>query len=296
MYLFWWDMKIIVDERERDLYTVLSGLPETSHIQISKQVLPLGDISIESDSGQKLLLIERKTCADLLASIKDGRYDEQSYRLIHSEEYPVRHCIIYLVEGIFSKYVAKDRKLMYSTMTSLNYFKGFSIWRSSSVEETADILIAMTDKIYRDTKKGKTAAYTSVSVSVKPVADTSITDASITEELPAMDATTMDAIPEPEKTGGVAAADYCSVVKKVKKENITAENIGEIVLCQIPTISSVSAMAIMKKFGTFPKLMSALHEDPTVLDNITCEAANGKKRKISKTSIKLIKEYLAGNT
>ena len=277
-------MKIIVDERERDLFTVLTGLPETSHIQISKQVLPLGDISVESDDGQKLLLIERKTCADLLASIKDGRYDEQSYRLIHSEEYPVRHNIIYLVEGIFSKYVAKDRKLMYSTMTSLNYFKGFSVWRSSSVEETADILITMTDKIHRDMKKGKTAAYTSVSV--KPVETTAAT-----EELP-----TMDAIQEPEKTSGVVAADYCSVVKKVKKENITAENIGEIVLCQIPTVSSVSAIAIMKKFGTFPKLMSALHEDPTVLDNITCEAANGKKRKISKTSVKLIKEYLVGNT
>jgi ERCC4-type nuclease len=247
-------MKIIVDERERDLYVRLTEI-DISNIQITKEVLPLGDIAIESETGQKLLLIERKTCADLLASIKDGRYDEQSYRLTHSEEYPNRHAIIYLVEGIFTKYVGKDRKLLYSTMTSLNYFKGFSVWRSSSVEETADILVAMVDKIRRELKKGK------VSVESAP-------------------ATT--------------AAEYCSVVKKVKKENITAENIGEIVLCQIPTISSVTAMAIMKQFGTFPKLMAALHEDPKVLDSITCEAANGKKRKISKTSVKLIKEYLVG--
>jgi ERCC4-type nuclease len=262
-------MKIIVDERERDLFAVLTGLPETSHIQITKQVLPLGDISVESDDGQKLLLIERKTCADLLASIKDGRYDEQSYRLIHSEEYPVRHNIIYLVEGIFSKYVAKDRKLMYSTMTSLNYFKGFSVWRSSSVEETADILITMTDKIHRDMKKGKTPAATT------PVPNTAATSA-------------------PAETTDVVAADYCSVVKKVKKDNITSENIGEIVLCQIPSVSSTTAIAIMKQFGTFPALMTAIQQNPAAMDGITYEASNGKKRKISKTSIKLIKEYLVG--
>ena len=261
-------MKIIVDERERDLFTVLTGLPETPHIQITKQVLPLGDISVESDDGQKLLLIERKTCADLLASIKDGRYDEQSYRLIHSEEYPVRHNIIYLVEGIFSKYVAKDRKLMYSTMTSLNYFKGFSVWRSSSVEETADILIALTDKIHRDMKKGKTPAATTPAAPSAPAA--------------------------PAETTDVVAADYCSVVKKVKKDNITSENIGEIVLCQIPSVSSTTAIAIMKQFGTFPALMTAIQQNPAAMDGITYEASNGKKRKISKTSIKLIKEYLVG--
>jgi ERCC4-type nuclease len=261
-------MKIIVDERERDLFAVLTGLPETPHIQITKQVLPLGDISVESDDGQKLLLIERKTCADLLASIKDGRYDEQSYRLIHSEEYPVRHNIIYLVEGIFSKYVAKDRKLMYSTMTSLNYFKGFSVWRSSSVEETADILIAMTDKIHRDMKKGKTPATT--------------------------EPNTTAATADPAETTDVVAADYCSVVKKVKKDNITSENIGEIVLCQIPSVSSITAIAIMKQFGTFPALMTAIQQNPAAMDGITYEASNGKKRKISKTSIKLIKEYLVG--
>ena len=250
-------MKIIVDERERDLYVRLTEI-DTLNIQITKEVLPLGDIAIESETGQKLLLIERKTCADLLASIKDGRYDEQSYRLTHSEEYPNKHTIIYLIEGIFTKYVGKDRKLLYSTMTSLNYFKGFSVWRSSSVEETADILVAMVDKIRRELKKGKVGAHGSVA----------------------------------ETETSATAAEYCSVVKKVKKENITAENIGEIVLCQIPTISSVTAIAIMKQFGTFPKLIAALHEDPKVLDGITCETANGKKRKISKTSVKLIKEYL----
>jgi ERCC4-type nuclease len=85
-------------------------------------------------------------------------------------------------------------------------------------------------------------------------------------------------------------------VKKVKKDNVTAENIGEIILCQIPTVSSVTAISIMKQFGTFPALMTALQQDSTVLDKVMCGSGgeSDKKRKISKTSVKKIKEYLVG--
>ena len=85
--------------------------------------------------------------------------------------------------------------------------------------------------------------------------------------------------------------NYCTVVKKVKKENITPENIGEIVLCQIPGISSVTATTIMKKFGTFPNLIKELQKNPLCLDGISCET-NGKTRKISKTCIENIQKFL----
>ena len=45
-------------------------------------------------------------------------------------------------------------------------------------------------------------------------------------------------------------------IKKVKKENITEDNIGEIMLCQIPGISSVTSLAIMEKFKTISKHLS----------------------------------------
>ena len=54
--------------------------------------------------------------------------------------------------------------------------------------------------------------------------------------------------------------DYVSVVKKVKKENITPENIAEIMLCQIPGISSVTALAIMDKFKTLPNLIQEVQQ------------------------------------
>jgi DNA integrity scanning protein DisA with diadenylate cyclase activity len=89
-------------------------------------------------------------------------------------------------------------------------------------------------------------------------------------------------------------ANYCNFVKKVKKDNITPDNIGEIILCQIPGISSVTAITIMKQYGTFPKLIDALRENPQCLDGIACESTNGKTRKISKSSIENIRNFLLG--
>ena len=85
-------------------------------------------------------------------------------------------------------------------------------------------------------------------------------------------------------------SNYCTVVKKVKKENVTPENIGEIVLCQIPGISAITAIAIMKKFSTFPNLMKELQSNQACLDDVTYET-KGKIRKISKPSVENIKKY-----
>ncbi len=86
--------------------------------------------------------------------------------------------------------------------------------------------------------------------------------------------------------------NYCVVVKKTKKDNITPENIGEILLCQIPSVSSTTAIAIMKRFETFPRLMDTLKTDPTCLDDITTD----KSRKISKQCIVNIRKFLTSNS
>jgi ERCC4-type nuclease len=83
------------------------------------------------------------------------------------------------------------------------------------------------------------------------------------------------------------------VVKKVKKDNITAENIGEIMLCQIPGISSASALAILEQFKTLPNLIKCINEDKTCLNNVTTKDANGKSRKISKTVVSTILLYFS---
>ena len=90
-------------------------------------------------------------------------------------------------------------------------------------------------------------------------------------------------------------ADYCHVAKKVKKDNITPENIGEIILCQIPGISSITAIAIMKHFNHFTHFMEEITKDFSCIENLTIES-NGKVRKISKKSIESIQQYLLNIT
>ena len=75
---------------------------------------------------------------------------------------------------------------------------------------------------------------------------------------------------------------YSGFVKKVKKDNITPENMGEIMLCQIPGISTLYAQAILKNFGNISNLMEKVKDGTATFDNITYEQ-KGKIRKIPKT-------------
>uniref|UniRef100_A0A6C0DDN2 ERCC4 domain-containing protein n=1 Tax=viral metagenome TaxID=1070528 RepID=A0A6C0DDN2_9ZZZZ len=268
-------MKIIIDEREHSLYEkciLLSN--QYKNVVLSREVLPLGDIYFKTNDDQDILLIERKSFSDLLSSIKDGRYEEQSYRLLNSSELPP-HSIFYLLEGMFSQlYNPNDKKIILSSMTSLQYFKGFSLIRTSSTNETAEFILAMADKIDRDLLKGKQSYYKSQNNTIENLENT----IDLSNNINAINTT-------------ITSSQYCSVVKKVKKDNITPENIGEIILCQIPGISSTTAMAIMKNFNGFSQFIDELKKNPQCIENITTES-NGKTRKISKSCLDNIRRFL----
>jgi len=255
-------MKIIVDERETLLFEQCNMLLTITNnpykgVQLIKQVLALGDFILTKDNDEPVAIIERKTLQDLLASIKDGRYEEQSYRLANTvRDIP----IFYLIEGTISSLrTEQEKKLVYSAMTSLHFFKGFQTLRTHSSTETAELLICMADKIERNLQKGVPLKHSNTIA-------------------------TQDGIPS-------NVANYCTVVKKVKKENITPENIGEIILSQIPGISSVTAVAIMKQFTSISNLIDELKKNPDRLENIQYET-NGKLRKINRTCIQSIITYL----
>jgi hypothetical protein len=90
----------------------------------------------------------------------------------------------------------------------------------------------------------------------------------------------------------VEKVDYVNVIKKVKKENITPDNIGEIMLCQIPGISSVTALAIMEKYQTLPNLIKELELNNESMKDLTYTNAKGQSRKINKTCIVNIVKFL----
>ncbi len=64
-------------------------------------------------------------------------------------------------------------------------------------------------------------------------------------------------------------------------------------LCQIPGVSSASALAILEQFKTLPNLIKCINEDKTCMNNVSTKDANGKSRKISKTIIATILLYFA---
>lgn len=276
-------MRVIIDIRERDLYAecerLLNGLTKGTTITLERDQLALGDILLTSDSGQRLALIERKTFPDMMASIKDNRYKEQSHRLLHLQEYPP-HSIFYLLEGGFHQvYSSVEKKILYSSIASLQMFKGFSVFRTISLTETAEWIISLANKM--DTNIGK---------QIKPYFLTP----SYLHSQQALRSTcedgTEEQIPEIPQTHA-HPTDYVQVVKKVKKDNICRENIGEIMLSQIPGISSNTAIGIMKYFDSFPDMIHKINENPSLLDEIMLET-NGKKRKLGKNCTQNIRTFL----
>lgn len=295
-------MKVIIDERETELFEKCESLIRSSRIpssvELSKEVLNLGDVLIKTDDDKEVLLIERKSFQDLLASIKDGRYEEQSYRLLHSSGFPP-HSVFYLVEGMFAQLRAPlEKKIIMSAITTMQFFKGFSVQRTSTVHESAEWLLHFAEKIERNFSKGVIPYYLTRPFrkyfTREQSADESIKPENIATNVTE---TPLHSLHSGENTGHVitepvqTAADYCHVVKKVKKENVTPENIGEIILCQIPGISSVTAIAIMKHFNHFTHFIEELAKNPACIENLTTET-NGKVRKISKKSIESIRSYL----
>jgi ERCC4-type nuclease len=87
-----------------------------------------------------------------------------------------------------------------------------------------------------------------------------------------------------------------AIGKRIKKDNITPENIGEIMLAQIPNVSCASAAAIMQKFSTLSTLIAALQSDTTSLNTIMTINKNGQQKKLTKPCINAIYDFLVKRT
>jgi ERCC4-type nuclease len=318
-------MIIKIDVREPDLLQHINHLTSTipifKNLIIKSEALPIGDIIIADGSNEKLI-IERKSVSDLLASIKDGRYEEQSYRLNGLEQH--NHNIIYLIEGDVSKVNRfkgdnrTEKLTLYSAMFSLNYYKGFSVFRSFSLEETATMICNMAYKLEKEsgTKQSFYANSTSKIVVPEPVvieektivinedknnaseesleqSDKSLeqSDKSLEQSDKSLEQSDKS-LEQSDKSLEQSDKDYIGVVKKVKKDNITADNIDEIMLCQIPGISSVSAIAIIQKFKSLANLIKEIDTNGDCLNDVAYTNSKGQTRKINKTCATNIVKFL----
>ena len=249
-------MIIKIDTREDNLLATMNLLFKDQIHDIQVENLLVGDVILLNDESEEKIIFERKTLYDLASSIKDGRYKEQSFRLNNCDMH--NHNIIYIIEGDLAGYKDQkgrlDKKSLVSAMITLQYFKGFSVLRTKSINETCAFIISYANKLGKESKKQ--SFYMGGSEKINSV-------------------------------------DYSEVAcSREKKSNITKDNINEIMLSNIPRISIKTAKCILEHFKTIKNLISELEKDENCLDNIKMKNDKGVERKINKNSIENIKKYL----
>lgn len=283
-------LQLKVDSRER---TIIPALETACHaiegVFLCVENMELGDAGIYDDNNNELVLFERKSLVDLASSIKDGRYSEQSMRL-KNQEVP-NHNIIYIIEGNMENYKNNPRmrsihyKTLMSAMVSLNYFKGFSVVRTFSILETIDLIMSYVAKIYKTKPKLRAGYY------LKDSQTNSENDKQI--EIP-------DGKLKVEKVENLKLktvennddTNYVSVIKRVKKENVTVNNILSIMLCQIPGVSTISAEAVALEYPTIEELIKACKEGKDAFNKLRHKNSN---RRLSSLCISNIITYMLGN-
>ena len=234
-------MLIRVDMREDALHGMfkmnLKQVPQDNDMHVlQSEALPVGDVILSSADGQTdYVVFERKSLQDLAASIRDGRYKEQSLRLqalpnVHN------HNVVYMeTHELIHNYADK---LAASPAPYGHYHCHHDVGVPAQSEEGGVVV---------------------------PV-------------------------------GACCPPPYCSVlsVKQVKCENITPQNIGEIMLCNIPGVSCKTAAAIVKKYPTLRVLMEALKTcgGGDCLADIMTESESRQQRKLSKKCIQNIYNFL----
>jgi len=243
-------MLLKVDNRERTIIPALTKACEAINgVTADIESMPIGDAGIYSDDGKEMILFERKSLSDLAASIKDGRYSEQSMRLSATDTH--NHNIVYIIEGSLDAYNYSRNRVhpdtLRSAMVSLNYYKGFSVARSWSILETVDVIMGYVKKLHKT--KDKTSYYKNGKKELSSE-ETSST------------------------TVGSNSVEYVSTIKRTKKENVTIQNIVAIMLCQIPNVSSLSADAISSEYGTLESLISACKRGRAAFENLRLKTSN----------------------
>lgn len=251
-------MHIKIDCREQELLKKCLAFAElrnvlSDQIKITSESLPLGDIIIYDENNVEQAIFERKSLADLASSIRDGRYKEQSFRLNACSLH--NHNIYYLVEG------------------DLRFYKPYK----SSIDQNA-LMSAMVSvsffkgfSVYRTMNANETAEFI-LQFALKLMK----------EKKPSF------YIAPPVEEPVYSAM----LTKRTKKENVTPQNIGELMLSQIPFVSNTVAVAVMQHYKTLSQLLVALAAGTDALNSIYVETKNGQKKKINKTCVSNIYSYL----
>jgi ERCC4-type nuclease len=135
-----------IDYREHALIELLQ---KKENIKFEVCPLEVGDIQFESPDTK--IVIERKTEADLYASIKDGRSREQKERLDKLRELDPSVQIVFLIEQIdYLKRATIDFKMIQGSILNTIFRDNYSILFSECVENTVEYIEMLYKKVEKN--------------------------------------------------------------------------------------------------------------------------------------------------
>jgi ERCC4-type nuclease len=276
-------MAIIIDFREKDILKHCNEMK--NQIEIKTENLLLGDILIDK------LLIERKTINDLAASIVDGRYKEQSFRLVKALEEGYK--VFYFIEGNMDLYTgAISKNTLVSTIYSLTH-KGFQVLLTKNSKDTAFFILQFSEKMKKDSEKMKKDSEKmkkdSEKMKKKQVKD-EVNDVVDVKDINVKDINVKDLVIDVKDSNELNEKTYENtqgIIQTKKNKNITKDNISVFMLCQIPGISTTTAGILLEKYKHISKLIIAMKENPTEIEDF-----RNNNKKLNKNIIKNLNEFL----
>jgi crossover junction endonuclease MUS81 len=236
-------IELVIDNREKHLIEMIG-----EHGFIKVETLTIGDIVFRQGS-ETLFIIERKTIADLKASICDGRNREQKARILGSGV--KKEKIMYIIEGNINKPLTEKVSGMpistlVGSMINTQLRDGIKIYKTVSLFETSQFLLKLYDKLKKDVN---TFFNGDVGVS------------------------------------SVSVVDYIATIKKKKKDNINANVWFISQLSLIPQITEKIAKEIVVEYKTVSNLILSYEKldvdnRKNMLEDITYPLKTGKTRRI----------------
>ena len=265
------DIKLLIDYREKSIIDYFS---KNKNGNIEVKNLDIGDFIFKINDSETII-IERKTMCDLASSITDKRLKEQKYRILNSN-FKLSN-IIYIIEGKYGdvKYGSVNKKGLCGSIINSLFRDNIKVYRSESTSDTIYFLERMMEKLKKNDKNFTTNIINS----------TNSTNTELKKN-------------EEPILNNVNSIDYLEGVLKAKKKNMTCEYYNQIILINIPGVSTNLANHITK---IYPKIIDLikkyqsledLNEKKFLLANIEISIGNNKKRKLGKVLSNRIYEYL----
>lgn len=141
-------LRVVIDHREGKLKELLdAGQGFGEGIEIAYENLELGDVVIYS-GNEVVYVMERKTLADLRASINDGRYRNQKARLMEAHG---RH-VGYIIEGHIG-FSGREQPAIVGAVINTVLRDGLGMFFTSGPTETLSLIKEVVWRVAKDPAK-----------------------------------------------------------------------------------------------------------------------------------------------